>query len=164
MKFRAGLHGTVNAVLGAVFAPLFAALAVVCGIQVSRGSDVGWSCAGGILALVSCLVMAAVLVGGVSTWRTVILTPTGLSLPGFTLRRGLYRDDVPLADIAVVELRYRSEPRNGRWQLRVVRRDATALCCDSITSSRSSAGAGGTSAMRSVDRLRVAVEDAQRRA
>ena len=78
MTWRAGAFGATNVVLGLVFAPAFLAIVVVCCLLIARGDDVGPAVAGGVLALVACAVMVAVLLGGISNWRPV--TPRGAPL------------------------------------------------------------------------------------
>ena len=162
VRYRVGTFGAVNAVLGAVFLMMFAALVVVCGIEVWHGVDVGWSCIGGAIALLAAIFSGGMVASGISTRRPVILSSTSMSVPGFTLRRGLYREEIPTADISDVELTYFSQPRNGRWHLVVTRRHGRPLACDSITSSRSSsAQVQDTPAWQAVQELRSAIRAAQ---
>lgn len=156
VKYRAGVQGVMNVLLGAVFAPVFAVLLVISCAQVSRGVDVGWSGFAAFVSLVACGAMVATMLSGVSSCRAVVLTPTELSLPGFTLRRGFYRDTVALVDISDVALKYHSNRRNGRWQLVVKPMHGRPIACDSVTTSRSRTDPRNTRAWHVVNSLRTA--------
>lgn len=166
MRYRVGAFGTVNAVLGVVFFVAFSALVAVAGLALGTETDVVWSLIACAFSLVAAVLMALLAASGFSTWRAVELTTnaTGtavLSVPGFTARRGFYRDSVDVANIIDVRLVYLAQPRNGRWQLVVTRRGAPPLRCDSITSSRkATADVRSTAAWRAVEQLREHVRAA----
>ncbi len=160
MRYRAGSYATVNVIIGFAFTPALAALVVVGVHQIRQGISVGWSCFAALAALIGCVAMACTLCAGVSSWRAVTLSAAGLSVPGFTLRRGFFRDVVPLADINDVQLMFRSSPpHNSRWQLVITRRHGARIACDSITAANSSTSAKikTTRAWRKVDALRSAI-------
>ena len=163
MKCRAGGFGPFNALLGAVFLPVFVALTALCCGQIAQGVELFCSWVAVVLSLAAAVVMALVLLSGISTWRAVVLSSTGMSIPGFSARRGFYRDDVALTDILNVQLSYRSEPRNGRWQLEITQRHGPSLFSEGITSSRNNRDATQTRAGSMVQELRPAVRAAHQR-
>jgi len=169
VRYRVGAFGTVNAAIGALGFAAFVFLIGLCAAIIGSGQNVVWSVVAGIISVLVAAVMALLAAGGVGTWRSVRLTvePDGsgsLSVPGFQLQRGFYREVIAIQDVSGVCLSYLSQPRNGRWQLVVTRRRGRPIRCDSITSSRGpNANVHGTRAWRAVADLRDRVHTAQRR-
>ena len=168
MRFRTGAFGTFNAILGVLGFMAFSALAAVTAASIHAGQNVVWSLVGGLVSVAAALAMALVAAEGIGTWRSVRLTvdPGGsvsLSVPGFTFRRGFYRQAILVPDVTDVRLDFRSVPRNSRWQLVVTRRNGNPVRSDSITSSRSrDKGVHGTRAWRTVLHLQQQIHAAQR--
>jgi hypothetical protein len=133
-----GTYGAFNLVLGALSVIVFATIALVVGNAISDEAHTStWTVVAligsSVLGLASLLVVAE----GLSALRPVVLTtdPGGaaLSLPRFTLRRGLTRVVVPVDEIKDVEFDFLRLNRTGRWQLVVTRVDGSEIRCDSVT-------------------------------
>lgn len=148
-RYRAGAWGTGNAVIGAVFLPVFVGLAVlawrsVVVPQTFPGYSPAWSAVAGTAAAGAALLMVWCVLRGVSTWRPVLLTAGGgqgspvLSLPVVTVRGGFRRVEVPVGQVVDVRLVFRHEGRQSRWQLVVRDSSGGTTRCDSVTSGRSS--------------------------
>ncbi|TDO46110.1 hypothetical protein EV651_12772 [Kribbella sp. VKM Ac-2571] len=159
-RFRAGaLFPISNIVLGTAFFVGMVAVDVF-GVAVgfmdaSSTSERVWC----IVALVMSLVGYAIALGwlclGINAARPIRMDAERLYLPTIDLRRGVTHTAVPLVEIAGVELVFRSTPRNGRWQLSIIRMHGKNLASDSLTSARGAKrGPAGTRASQVAEEIR----------
>ncbi|TDU88831.1 hypothetical protein EV138_2382 [Kribbella voronezhensis] len=158
-RFHAGvLFPLSNIILGTIFlAGMLAVdvLVVAAGLTASNTSDQIWSTVALVLSLLGYAMALSWLCLGINAARPIRIDAEHLYLPTIDLRRGITHLAVPLAEIAGVEMIYRSAPRNSRWQLSIIRLHGNNLSSDSLTSARGSTHPPtGTRASRAAEEIR----------
>jgi hypothetical protein len=159
-RFQAGAFFPIsNILLGAVFFVGMVAVDVfgvaVGFVAASSTSERVWCIVALVLSLLGYAMALSWLCLGINAARPIRIDAEHLYLPTIDLRRGITHLAVPLAEIAGVEMIFRSAPRNSRWQLSIIRLHGNNLSSDSLTSARGRTHPPtGTRASRAAEEIR----------
>ncbi|MCL2544083.1 MAG: hypothetical protein FWE71_16680 [Nocardioidaceae bacterium] len=158
-RYRAGLYFPLsNLVLGIVMLAAIGGVDVIGVLAATNGAGSGdraWAVVALVMSLLGVVLGLAWLRLGINALRPIVVDDESLHLPVLGPRVGWSWRSIALRDVAGVEMVFLREPRNGRWQLSIIRMRGSTLTSDSLTSGRARGrGVSGTSAARCAEELR----------